>query len=82
MERFETDAVADDLGMVHLAVGRPGLRVHVSVEPVETPGPAPTALQRMREHLASSVWPDVDPNLIGRRWTPDERRTLLGVDAE
>lgn len=40
MERFETDAVADSRGVVHIAVGEPGKRVHVTLcEAVEPKAP-------------------------------------------
>jgi hypothetical protein len=81
MERFETDTIADERGMVHVRVGRPGARVHVSVETAEPVAPIREALA-LRDRLAAMVWPDVPADLVGRRWTEDERRTLLGVDAE
>lgn len=37
MDRFETDAVADDAGIVHVAVGTPRQAVHVVVEAISAP---------------------------------------------
>ena len=81
MQRFETEAIADDRGVVHVRVGRPGARVRISVEAAEPVAPGDAAVE-LRNRLAAMVWPDVPANLVGLRWTEDERRTLLGMDAE
>jgi hypothetical protein len=80
MERFETDAVADAHGVVHIRVGHPGERVHVAVKPVANELPL-SQVDMLRSRLAANVWPDVPASLIGRSWTDEERDSLLGIDA-
>ena len=69
MDRIETDAMTDENGMVHVAAGLAGARVHVTIAPLPSPTHPTTALaalDAMRAKLVGRVWaePEDIANLI------------------
>jgi hypothetical protein len=61
MDRIDTVAIADADGIVHIAVGHPGERVHVVVErvaPVVESSRILAAFDEARRPLQGRVWAD------------------------
>lgn len=67
MDRIDTVAIADAHGIVHIAVGQPGERVHVVVEPA-APGVGSArilaAFDEARRPLEGRVW--AEPEEVAR----------------
>lgn len=61
MDRIETEAVADENGMVHIAAGPAGVRVHVTIDAISveaSPSRALAAFDAVRATLTGRVWAD------------------------
>lgn len=59
MDRIETDAVADENGIVHVAAGPAGARVHVTIDAIAAqagPSQALAAFDAIRATLTGRVW--------------------------
>ncbi len=62
MDRIETDAIADQNGMVHVHVGAPGAHVHVAVEARAPQFAAVDDLEAFSCRFAGRVW--LTPDLL------------------
>ena len=61
MDRIETEAVADENGVVHVTAGAAGARVHVTIDAIAvptSPSRALAAFDAVRATLTGRVWAD------------------------